>query len=602
MKQVNNFFIKVSALGAAFVFLLVILALPPMASAKEGQRQYDPWEWTRKNLNPTWMEWGKKYWPTEPVRGGYFRRAASAYIGLMNPNHWPVNDWTSIGYFYEGITAYDGNYRQTVVWLMESFEFLNPTTLIMKLKRGVKFHDGTDFNAHSLKYLFDWIGDKRNGCWTRGQQRRIKKLEVLDDYTLRWTIKKPWGSFPQGFFAFQISKKALEGDVLIREAKRAAARAKRLKKKAAASGKEEDKKAAAEAEAKAKLAAQKAKGKKSTDVYPVGTGPFMLEEAKPGNYLKVKRNPNWWFGKTIGRPEMPYFDGIKVIVIPDPAIQLANLRAGKIDMIGVSKSSYNNMKNDPNLRVYTFPDNNTTILFFNMAKGPCKDIRVRKAIAHAVDRRALIAGTQFGLAKEASCLFPEDHWAHNPALKPVKYDPELSKRLLKAAGYEKGLVITGTSYNFSDVVTVTTAIKNMLAKVEIDWKVDSLDPVAVSDRMKNLEFDMSLFGQPYIQDPDANLSNIYHPQGGFNYGRSHNEKVIALIEAGRYEIDQKKRQRIYWDIEKLIYDNYMDVWLWWNVAAVAYRKNVYGWNNDMWIQNRTLYSYSHPLWFKDGKP
>ena len=170
-----NHMIKVY-LATIFVLFLTAHAVQPV-SAEEKGKKYDPWAWTRENLNPTWMEWGEKYWPTKPVRGGYYRTASAAYIGLMSPNHWPVNDWSSIGWFYEGITAYDGRYRQTVTWLMESFEFLNPTTLIMKLKRGVKYHDGTDFNAKSLKYLFDWIGDKRNGCWTRGQQARIKPPE-----------------------------------------------------------------------------------------------------------------------------------------------------------------------------------------------------------------------------------------------------------------------------------------------------------------------------------------------------------------------------------------------------------------------------------------
>ena len=74
--------------------------------------------------------------------------------------------------------------------------------------------------------------------------------------------------------------------------------------------------------------------------------------------------------------------GIKVTVIPDPAIRLANLRAGKIDTMGISKSQYRMIKNDPNLYVHTFLDNYTAFLFFNHVKGPCKDPRIRKAISH----------------------------------------------------------------------------------------------------------------------------------------------------------------------------------------------------------------------------
>ncbi|MCP4749942.1 MAG: ABC transporter substrate-binding protein [Proteobacteria bacterium] len=605
-----------------WLLIAILIVLGTGLTISVQAADYDPWGWSKKNLDTGWMEWEEKYWPSKPVRGGYYRTASAKYIGMMNPNHWPVNDWSAIGRFYEGITAYDGEYRQTVTWLMESFEYTSPTVLIMKLKRGVKFHDGSDFNARSLKYLFDWIGDKKNGCWTRGQQRRIKSLEVVDEYTLRWTTHKPWGSFPQGFFAFQISAEALKGDIAIREAKKARKKIKSVRKKhgkakskyekVAGNGGKAEKKAAkklkkieaalAKAERFLKETDEKAKGRKSTDVFPVGTGQYMFEEARPGNYLKLKRNPNWWFGRTIGRPEMPYFDGLKIIVIPDPAIQLANLRAGKIDTMYLSKAQYQMVKNDRKLRVHTSPNNFTTVINFNQAKGPCGDIRIRQAVTHALDRKALIAGTQFGLARIASSMCPFDHWGHNPDLEPLSYDPELSKKLLAEAGYPNGITLRGLNYNYADSMTLGDAVKNMLANVGIDLQTSVLEPASMRDRLRNLEYDLAISAQPYIQDPDANLSNSYHPDGGFHDGRNDNPKLIALIEEGRYEIDPIKRQKIYHRIEKELYDNYMDVFLFWDINAIAHRKKVNGWNSDMFVKYRTLYTASHPLWFEDGRP
>ncbi len=609
-------------LVAISLTLMITFVAVQAASAEEGAKEYDPWAFTKKHTDTGWMEWGKKYWPTKPVRGGYLRRAHPVYIGLMNPNHWPVNDWASIVYFYEGRMSFDGQYKQRNPYIVERWEFVNPHTLLEIYKRGITFHDGTPLTAHSMKYLVDWINDKKNGCWSRGLQARIKKVEVLDDYTLKWNMTEPWGTYPVGMMGFFISEKALKGDVAIREAKSWAGKVKRAKKKTAKLEKKAKKaeakggETAAKAKSKvskakktlAKLEAQyaevaaRAEGAKSTDTHPVGTGPFMLEEARPGNYLKVKRNPDWWFGKSVGHPEMPYFDGIKVTIIPDPAIRLANLRAGKIDTMGISKSQYRMVKNDPNLYVHTSVDNYTSFLFFNHVKGPCKDPRIRKAISHAIDRKALIAGTQFGLARSASCFLPGDHWAHNPNLEPVPYDPELTKRLLKEAGFPKGLTIRGTSFSTQDANTVAVAVKSMLLEVGIDWKVDSLEPAAISDRHKNLEFDMSFTGQPYIQDPDPTFTGRYHPQGGHHFGRTDNKEVFALIEKARHEFDEAKRQPIYWEIEKRLYEEYADVWLWWNVAVSVYRKDVQGWNNEMWIKYRTAFSGTHPLWFKDGHP
>ena len=82
---------------------------------------------------------------------------------------------------------------------------------------------------------------------------------------------------------------------------------------------------------------------------------MMFEEGSPGNYLKLKRNPNWWFGKFIGNPDMPYFDGLHVSIIPDPSVRLANLRAGKLDNMAIDPSQYPMIKNDKSLNVYVYP-------------------------------------------------------------------------------------------------------------------------------------------------------------------------------------------------------------------------------------------------------
>jgi len=315
----------------------------------------------------------------------------------------------------------------------------------------------------------------------------------------------------------------------------------------------------------------------------------------------MKRFDDWWFGQSIGKPEMPYFDGIIFTVIPDPAIQLANLRAGKIDQININKSQYRIAKRDRNLNVYTYPLNTTFGLFFNNTKGPGKDIRVRKAISHAIDRKALIHGTQFGLARPAAGLFPGDHWAHSPKLKPVTYDPELSKKLLAEAGYADGLTITGYMGSSSNAQTVSVALKSMLAKVGINWKVDALSPVAAEDRFKNLEFDLAQGVQTYIQDPDGAVYRYYHANGGFFNNRVDTSKTGPLIDRGRSIFEESVRQKIYAELDEELYNNYTDIWLWYEEVVLVHRKVIQGHNHEMFLQGMTCYSRSHPLWFKNGK-
>jgi peptide/nickel transport system substrate-binding protein len=609
---------KVLRIFSGLVFLMFLAAIIPAVGSAAPAKKDD----TAKEFPVTgkeWVEWGQKrgmdwetkYWPTKPVRGGIYQGAGPLFIGLMNPNHWPVNDWVTIMYFYDSLIWTDGNYKPTVPFLAESWKFLDPKTVVMKLRKGVLFHDGSPFNAESVKYQMDYIMDPANGCWTRAWLEPLDSVEIVDNYTVKFRFKKPWGSFlgvMSNVPGRMISTKALKADVALREVKKLSGQIEAEKKNVADAEKEGN--AAKVEAARKKLASLEEQHKKATaltegarplDNFPVGTGEFMLEEASPGNYVRLKRNPNWWFGKFIGKPDMPYFDGIHVSVIPDPSVRLANLRAVKIDSMAIDPSQYPMVKNDKSLNVYSYPLNWVVGMRFNHSDGPCKDIRVRKAISHALDRKALINGVAFGLGDPASGPFPNQHWAHNPNLKPLAYDPELAKKLLAEAGYKNGLTIKGYMYNTSEAQTMAEAMKNMLAKVGITWTVDLLDPAAAAERMRKLNYDFATNTWTWIYDPDLLVTGWYDPDGGFNFGKSENKKVIPLIEAGRQEVDEAKRTKIYWEIEKLLYENYEDVYLYYPRAVTLFRKSVQGWNNDMYWKMKDIQWWSHPLWFKNGK-
>jgi peptide/nickel transport system substrate-binding protein len=443
----------------------------------------------------------------------------------------------------------------------------------------------------------------------------------MDTYTVKWNLKRSWGGF-LGILSnvpgYVISAKALKADVALRDSKQLARQVDREKKNvtetekevAGASGEAAEKAKSKLEAARKKLASLEeeykktsalAEGAKELDNNPVGSGPYIFEEGSPGNYLKVKRNPNWWFAKFIGKPDMPYFDGHKISVIPDPSVRLANLKAGTLDTMSVNPSQYPLIKNDRNLQVSVNPRNALVGMNFNTTGGPCKDLRVRQAISHALDRKALIAGVAFGFGRPATNMHPDDHWCHNPNLKPVNYDPQLSKKLLAQAGYKDGLTIKGYMINAPFYITLSEAISAMLAKVNVSWKLEILDTAAMMEKGRKVDYDFTSGGWVWIYDPDLMATGLYHPDGAFNYGRSDNKRAITLIEAGRKEVDFEKRTKIYWELEKVLYDNYEDVWLWWPMDIWVLRKNVQGSNNDMGLKMKESYYYSHPMWFKSGK-
>lgn len=602
--------------AAALLLLLTNVSLNAEVKDAEG---IPAWEWTKENPKPDWWTWGSE--KEKPVRGGYIHVATGAYIGLMNPNHWPVRDWVTINNLYETLSYVDGSYRPRSLWLAKSYEFLDPVTCILKLRKGIQFHDGSKFNAEAVKYTVDYIKDKKNGAWTRSWLAMVKSVEVVDEYTLKWNFKKPWAGF-LGVMSttpsFIISKQALEKDVAMKELKKAKSKLKRAlskvakaeKKARTASGDkavkatksaEKARKKAAELKKRVAGLTEKAKGAKDVDHNPVGTGKYMLEAAKPGNYLKLKRNPNWWFGKSVGIPDLPHADGVLITVIPDESIRLANLRAGKLDYMVLTSTQFLDLKGDPKFQIASYPGNHMGSMVFNHVKGPCRDIRVRKAISHAIDRKALIAGLYHGQGIVASGPYMSAHWSHNPNLKPVEYNPELSKKLLAEAGYSKGLTIRGHMGSSAGSVSTTEAIKAMLAKVGITWKVDSLSGAASSDRSKNLEYDFAGGGWAFIEDPDMLATGLYHPDGGFNHGRTNNPRAVELIEAGRVELDFDKRQKIYWELERVLYENYEDAWISYPLINVARSSRLLGYDVKKHIKGGEFYYYSHPGWFKDGR-
>ena len=141
----------------------------------------------------------------------------------------------------------------------------------------------------------------------------------------------------------------------------------------------------------------------------------------------------------------------------------------------------------------------------------------------------------------------------------------------------------------------------MLSKVGITWKVDALDMAAMSDRSRNLEYDLSIGGAAFIEEPDLMLTTNYHPQGGFNHGRTNNQKAVELIEAGKAELDLEKRQKIYWELEKVLYDNYEDVWISYPIINTARSKRLIGYDLEKHKQGGEFYYNSHIVWFKDGR-
>jgi ABC-type transport system substrate-binding protein len=156
--------------------------------------------------------------------------------------------------------------------------------------------------------------------------------------------------------------------------------------------------------------------------------------------------------------------------------------------------------------------------------------------------------------------------------------------------------------NIPETQTFSKAVMGMLADVGITWKPVFLGVTGMAEPFKRLEFDIIGSIYPLVQEPDHIASLLYNPDSFFNNGRSRNEKAIELIKAGRKEVDFEKRKQIYYELEKVLYNNYEDVWLFYPNAIMATNKNLEGFNNELFKKYGEGYFFSHPMWFKEGSP
>lgn len=493
-----------------------------------------------------------------PVRGGTLRTAAPAYIGLMNPDRWPVNDWVTMNLIHQKLMITDGAYRPTVPFVAESVVREESTAALVTLRAGIRFSDGTPLDAAAVKAQIEWIRDPAHATFTAGWLSGLAGIDVVSSRTLRWRFKDPWAAF-EGLLA-NVPGYLLSPTALAKDAKR------------------------------------------FETVAPEGLGPYLVEEASPGNHLKLKRNPNYWLGRALGRPDMPYYDRIVVSVIPDASVRLANFRAGKLDTLLLEKSQYAIVKDDATFNVYVAPVNTVIGYRMNAVRGPCRDLRVRQAVRHAIDVKGLVVGTQHGLGRIASGLYPADHWAHDPTLQPAVFDPARSRALLAEAGLAKGVTLRGYVGIDSGTVEVAEAVRYMLEQVGIDWRVDGLPPVPADARRKSLDWDLAAGGWNFIYEPDLAMTGLYHPKGSFAEGRPVLAARTAAIEAARGEVDFERRQALYRALERACNDDCLDVWLWWDEAATAYRKWVRGYDHQGAVTHKEAWVQTHPTWFENGRP
>ena len=433
-----------------------------------------------------------------------------------------VNDFRIVFNIYDGLVRYKHGTLEVEPALAKSWDIsddgLNYT---FHLRDGVKFHDGTPFNAEAVKFKFDRMLNEDSEYADTGPFplafffSAVDKVEVVDDLTVKFTLNEPYAPF--------MSNLAYTPGLIISPT------------------------------------AVKEYGK-DVGRHPAGTGPFKFAEWQSNTRVVLEKNPDYWDGAA-------KLDAVIYRPITDANTRVAEMLSGGVDLLTeVPPDNVKTFKDDANFEIYTQDTPQIWFLILNAKEGPMADKRVRQAVNYAINKQSMVDNVLQGTATVAAGPVPPAfNWAHDDALKPYPYDPEKAKELIKEAGKEGAEVVfyvTEGGSSMLDPVPMGTAIQADLEAVGLKVKIETYEWNTFLGKVNpGLEGKADMAEMSWTtNDPDtlpflALRTDAWPDKGGFNSGYYSNPKVDALLEQARKATDQATRGKLYKEMEDIVYDD-----------------------------------------------
>jgi peptide/nickel transport system substrate-binding protein len=400
-----------------------------------------------------------------------------------------------------------------------SWKALDDTTWEVKLRKGVKFHDGTPFGAKDVKATFDRVLNPENKLTARGNHAKIKSVEVVDDLTVKFHTDGPYPLFVE-----RLTAQVMQSEKVIKE-----------------------------------------KGHEWMQENPVGTGPYKLVRWQKKQEHLLVRNDDYWGPK-------PAFKYVRIRIIPEQATQIAELLSGGVDIIkAVPPDQMDVINKSGQARTGTSPILRTAMIQLDQAgrsgANPFQDKRVRQAANLAVDMDGIIKHVLNGLADRTATTVNPMAFGYDPGVKAFKQDLAQAKKLLAEAGYPNGLEVgfmRGQPIVEPGLIQTSDAIVADLAKAGIRTKARMIGETGpftnlVRDSKPDPMFEWS-WGYYSIFDADAIFYDVMTCNQPYSYYC--NKAFDDLVIQGRSTLDPKKRIEIYAKAQKMIHDDAAYLFKW----------------------------------------
>jgi len=406
---------------------------------------------------------------------------------------------------------------QPIPGLATEWKTIDPTTWEFKLRRGVKFHDGSDFTAADVVASIERVPKVPNSPSPfTAYTKQIQKIEVVDPYTIRFKTALPYPLMPSDMTQVAIISRQFANA--------------------------------------------------STDDFnsgkaAIGTGPYKLVKFTKGDRIELQRNDAYWGGKT------PW-DRVTLRIVTQDAARVAALLAGDLQVIeAVPTADVAKLKSDKKLAIYRQTSDRLMYVHLDsdraitptvtakdgkpLDRNPLKDPRVRRALSKMINRPAIVERVMEGEAIPAGQLVPDFLFGATKNLKVEAFDPEGGKKLLAEAGYPDGFEITlyATNNRYVNDAKIAQAIAQMWSRAGVPTKVVAMPSATFFPQATDLKFSVLLVGwSTGTGESSSSLKALlmtYNKDKGYgtaNRGRYSNTKVDALTEDALQLVDDVKRE------------------------------------------------------------
>ncbi len=444
--------------------------------------------------------------------GSVLRIGIDVDAGTLDPR--VANDTTArrvMEQVYDGLVELDPQLRPQPA-LAESWTSVSPTVWVFKLRKNVRFHDGTPLTAEDVVFTYQTMLDPASRSPFRTLYTPISKAEAVDTETVRFTLSAPYGPLFKYLDLGIVSKKAVE-----------------------------------------RLGADYPN-------HPVGTGPYKFVSWQRNSRIVLEANPSYWKGT-------PKLGQVIFNIIPDNTTRSAALEAGDVDLIHtpLSPQDVRRLKQAPRVKVFELTGLGITYLNFNLADPLLRDVKIRQALASLIPQQTIVKQIYQSMDTPAtSVLLPAWTGVYAGEITQPVYDPARAKALLAETGWTtkrenllerdgKRLSVTIRTHSEDpNRIQVAELLVSILRSYGVDARTEITEFPALFQALVGGNYQIALLGWLTLVDPDRGTYNQFHSKGSSNWEKYNNSRVDALLDEGRQKSDPQERARIYREVARIL--------------------------------------------------